>query len=139
LLWLALGAGLLAFLVWLGRASTRGGGQGQWRVAAGAAALAGLVAAAAFGVRGLWAPAILFGVLALTLATLSRRPPRARRPALTMSEEEARGLLGVSADASAEEIQSAYVRLMRRVHPDAGGATGLAERLNAARDRLLKE
>jgi DnaJ-class molecular chaperone len=56
-----------------------------------------------------------------------------------MSEQEARGLLGVSEGATPEEIQTAYVRLMRRVHPDAGGAPGLAERLNAARDRLLKE
>jgi len=31
------------------------------------------------------------------------------------------------------------VRLMRRVHPDAGGAEGLAVQLNAARERLLRD
>ena len=139
MVWLAVGAGLLAFFVWLGRASSRGGGRGQWRVAAGAAAVAGLVAAAAFGVRGLWAPAILSALAALVVATLSRRPPRRPEPPrLEMSDAEARALLGVSHDASSEQIQEAYVRLMRRVHPDAGGASGLAAQLNAARDRLLK-
>ena len=42
-------------------------------------------------------------------------------------------------EATPDEIQAAYVRLMRRVHPDAGGAAGLASQLNAARDRLLRE
>jgi curved DNA-binding protein CbpA len=45
-------------------------------------------------------------------------------------------VLGVAPDADAEAVQAAYVRLMRRVHPDTGGAPGLAAQLNAARDRL---
>ena len=138
MIWIAVGAGLLAFFVWLGRASRTGAGA-SWRVAAGAAGVAGLIAAAAFAVRGLWAPAAVFAAGALTLAVLARRPPRPPRPGLEdMSEEEARALLGVAPEARAEEIQAAYVRLMRRVHPDAGGASGLAAKLNAARDRLLK-
>ena len=48
------------------------------------------------------------------------------------------GLDAWSADATAEEIQAAYMRLMRSVHPDKGGTSGLAAQLNAARDRLLK-
>jgi DnaJ-class molecular chaperone len=55
-----------------------------------------------------------------------------------MGEAEARRVLGVSNDATGSEIQAAYRRLMSRAHPDAGGSEGLAERLNAARDRLLK-
>jgi DnaJ-class molecular chaperone len=43
----------------------------------------------------------------------------------------------VAAGAGPDEIQAAYVRLMRAVHPDAGGTSGLAAQLNAARDRLL--
>ena len=39
--------------------------------------------------------------------------------------------------AGAEEIQSAYLRLIKRIHPDQGGTEGLASKLNAARDRLL--
>ena len=52
---------------------------------------------------------------------------------------EAREILGVAATASREEIQAAYARLIRAVHPDAGGSAGLAARINAARDRLLKK
>jgi len=52
---------------------------------------------------------------------------------------EAREILGVAANATRAEIQAAYGRLIRAVHPDAGGTSGLAARLNAARDRLLKK
>jgi DnaJ-domain-containing protein 1 len=92
------------------------------------------------GVRGAYVPAAALAFGALAAATLTRRPPRAPRreaPRIEMSEAEARSLLGVGPEADAEAIQSAYVRLMRRVHPDAGGAPGLAVQLNAARDRLL--
>jgi DnaJ-class molecular chaperone len=55
-----------------------------------------------------------------------------------MSDAEARRILGVGPAATREEIQAAYTRLMRAVHPDKGGTAGLAAQLNAARDRLLK-
>jgi curved DNA-binding protein CbpA len=53
-----------------------------------------------------------------------------------MSLERARAILGVGPAASAAEIRAAYRRLMRRAHPDLGGANHLAAELNAARDRL---
>ena len=142
MIWLALGAALLAFFVWLGRNAGSGRGR-DWRAAGAFVAVLGLVGGATFALRGAWVPALACLLVAVTVATLSQRSraPRARRepPRLQMSAEEARGLLGVGPDAGEEEIQSAYVRLMRRVHPDAGGATGLAAQLNAARDRLMKE
>lgn len=55
-----------------------------------------------------------------------------------MSLAEARSTLGVGPEAGETEIRAAYDRLIRRVHPDAGGAPGLAAQLNAARDRLLE-
>jgi curved DNA-binding protein CbpA len=54
-----------------------------------------------------------------------------------MTDQRARALLGVGANASAHEIQAAYLRLIRTVHPDRGGTSGLAAELNAARDRLV--
>ena len=51
---------------------------------------------------------------------------------------EARAMLGVAPDAGRTEIESAYRRLIRQAHPDHGGSSGAAARLNAARDRLLK-
>ena len=64
-------------------------------------------------------------------------PPRAP-VAERLSEAEARAILGVSADATPQEVQAAWRRLMARAHPDQGGTEGLAARVNAARDRLLK-
>jgi len=139
-LWLALGALLLAGFVYLGRVSRRPGGAGDWRVPAGILAVAALAAAAVLAVRGAYVPAAGMAFGALAAATLTRRPPRQRRPEppqIEMSDADARSLLGVGPDADSEAIQSAYVRLMRRVHPDVGGAAGLAAQLNAARDKLL--
>jgi DnaJ-domain-containing protein 1 len=74
----------------------------------------------------------------LYLTVQSRdRPAEPREPG--MSAEEARAVLGVSAEADAAVIQAAWRRLMARAHPDQGGTEGLAARLNAARDRLLRK
>lgn len=113
----------------------------RWRVASGAAAI-GLFAAAAFvAVRGGWSKAALLALLGLGLS-LSSRWPRASGVRQTvsdaMSADEARGVLGVEAQATVAEIQAAYARLMRLAHPDRGGTHGLATQLNRARDRLLK-
>ena len=51
----------------------------------------------------------------------------------------ARKLLGVSAAASREEIQTAHRRLVAMVHPDRGGSNGQVHEANAARDLLLDE
>jgi hypothetical protein len=55
-----------------------------------------------------------------------------------MSREEAYAILGISEGASDEEVKAAYHRLMLKLHPDHGGSTYLAARINAARDLLLK-
>ena len=59
--------------------------------------------------------------------------------ASAMRPSEARALLGVGEDASAEDIRAAHRRLIAKVHPDAGGSSGLAVRVNAARDALIAE
>lgn len=48
-------------------------------------------------------------------------------------------ILGVSSGASAAEIEAAYRTKARAAHPDAGGSTEDMAKINAARDRALKE
>jgi hypothetical protein len=56
-----------------------------------------------------------------------------------MSKEEAYKVLGLEAGASTADIRKAHRRLMQRVHPDLGGSTFLAARINEAKDVLLSE
>ncbi|MEN8236171.1 MAG: DnaJ domain-containing protein [Pseudomonadota bacterium] len=55
-----------------------------------------------------------------------------------MTRAEAYEILGLNSSASRSEIIAAHRRLMLQMHPDKGGSTYLATKLNQARDILLQ-
>lgn len=150
--------GLLLFVLeWWARASTE---QAKNTLMAAGLVLAGALALLFFA-RGQW----LFGSVPLALsfyrffgiarvlmrissflsgakqmggAGNQRYQQNQRTRAEQITEQEALDILGLQPGASDIDIQETYKRLMGQVHPDKGGSEWLAERLNAARDRLLK-
>lgn len=138
MIYLLLGGGLVALLVWTGRRALPKLDLRDWRVASGALGALVVIGGVAAALRG----SLLVGggliVLGLGLA-FGARTSRPKGPTLpSTSDSEARAILGVPANADEAQIQAAYNRLIRLAHPDKGGTAGLAAQLNAARDQLLK-
>lgn len=107
-----------------------------------------------FDLAGLLAMAPAFDAesVALLESYLDRRFPawrqnaqgdtagRQRRtaPSGKMTAEEAYQILGLQPGAGREDISRAHKSLMKKLHPDQGGSTYLAARVNEAKDTLLR-
>ena len=61
--------------------------------------------------------------------------PNAERGAMT--QQEAYQILGLEPGSEAEAVRRAHRNLMKKLHPDQGGSTYLASRVNQAKDVLL--
>ena len=67
----------------------------------------------------------------------SRPAPAADVRGFAPTLDEARGILDVPPGADRAAIERAHRRIIGRVHPDVGGSTELARRVNGARDTLI--
>jgi len=123
---------LAALVAYGGRPLTS---RGAGRLVVALLAVASAASAVYEGLRGVWLGAVILIGAAVWLGAAARVPVS---PLGEMARRDAAAMLGVAESASREEIDAAYRRLMRRVHPDQGGAPGLAAQLNAARAVLLK-
>lgn len=94
---------------------------------------------ALLGLRFLTTGRLVIGVAMIGVAVALSGGARWQRRRSGLSLAEARALLGVGGDASLDQIRDAHRRRITEAHPDAGGSTEAAQRINEARDMLVAQ
>lgn len=126
-----------AWLVFTGRIQRLSGKDG---VMLGLAIVGAVLAARGQTVLG--GPPLLIATLYAARRFWPRSPARPAVPRTTGTDPaalgEARALLGLAEGADEAAIRAAYRRLIAKNHPDAGGTQALAEKINEARNILLR-
>lgn len=103
-----------------------------------------LALVAAFTGRFSIVPITLFLAIPIVRTVLDPKrdhipPDRQQKMTAEMTRDEALRILELDVEeATPAAVEVAYVRLMKLVHPDRGGTTYFAAKLNAARDFLTK-
>lgn len=69
--------------------------------------------------------------------TWGRRPAMAPRSG-AMTEDEAYEVLGLQKGATRDDVVRSHRSLIKRLHPDQGGSTDIAARVNEAKDVLMR-
>ena len=103
-----------------------------------AAAIGVLIYAGREGLAVALVPALLAALLRWRLFVPREPPDGEARGTARMSRAEALRILDLDETATADDIREAHRRLMVKIHPDRGGSTFLAAKINEARDVLLR-
>ncbi len=130
-----------AAAVWLIYSSVRGGAQRGFIMKL---VVWLTLSAVAFAAK-LWPIAFMLLLGAGAVALIERFKPEIKTPDPSapsaggpMSVEEARAVLGLGAEATFEDVDPAYRRLIAKMHPDGGGTDYLAAQINRAREVLKR-
>lgn len=81
---------------------------------------------------------LLQSYIALRSRTRGGAPPGAA-PGGAMTRSEALNILGLEDGATREDVVHAHKRLMQKMHPDRGGSSYLAAKINQAKETLVEE
>jgi len=83
--------------------------------------------------------ALVVGLAPFVPRFFKAKPSGASAKDSAMTRDEACEILGVAKDATNVQIKEAYKKLMKKMHPDQEGSEWMAQKLNAAKDLLLKD